>query len=61
MTPRTAWREPQVVRGVWPSFEVGPTPLHHPLPHNPGTPRWHAGARDGRAGVGGGGLVAGGW
>ena len=53
MTPRTAWREPQVVRGVWPSFEVGPTPLHHPLPHNPGTPRWHAGARDGRAGEGG--------
>ena len=23
------------------------------LPHNPGTPRWHAGVRDGRAGVGG--------
>ena len=48
-------RMPLVVRGVWPSFEVGPTPLHHSLPHNPGTPRWHAGARDGRAGVGGGG------
>jgi len=38
-------------------FGSGPTPLHHPLPHNPGTPRWHAGARDGRAGVGGGRLV----
>ena len=36
-------------------FGSGPTPLHHPLPHNPGTPCWHAGARDGRAGVGGGG------
>lgn len=52
-TTHSAWCEPQVVRGVWPSFMVGPTPLHHPLPHNPGTPRWHAGARDGRAGEGG--------
>ena len=28
-------------------------PHHLSLPHNPGTPCWHARARDGRAGVGG--------
>jgi len=37
----------------------GRPPLYHPQPHphNPGTPRWHAGVRDGRAGGGGGRLV----
>ena len=29
-----------------------PTHTAYTLPHNPGTPRWHAGVRDGRAGVG---------
>ena len=54
-TTHSAWCEPQVVRGVWPLLRLWPYPTtpSPPGPHNPGTPRWHAGARDGRAGEGG--------
>ena len=38
----------RAARWGWPSHTT------YTLPHNPGTPRWHAGVRDGRAGVGGG-------
>ena len=54
--PKRRW-----VNGVRPPKWVGPPTPSSPSPLNPGTPRWHAGARDGRAWGGGAARRPEGW